>query len=160
MADVDITARVVAGLAAIGAWGKILWDACAYWHQGRQHLSTNVWAEDEPRGLHVKVTNIGRRPVYVQRAVLCYTLQGQELYIDLLKKTAPEDDRKLEPFGDSEFFRWLVSSDKIMQLKLGFQQDPDYLYIVVRSRSGEIHRISNQEVQGMVRHLLNEFNPT
>ena len=159
LAEVDVTARAIAIIAAIAGFGKIIWDGYAYFHQAAQSLRIKLWAEDEPRSLVLMVTNKGRRPVFVQRAVLCYQLGGQELTLDLLKKDRPSQDRKLEPFGDSEEFRWEVTSDKIMQFRLGFQEDPAYLYVSLRSRAEEIHRIPNEQVRRMARHILNEFNP-
>ena len=159
LAEVDDTARAIAIIGAVAGIGKIIWDITAYWLQGRQSLKCKVWAEDEPRAILVKATNRGRRPVFVQRAVLYYQLGGQELSINLEKATDPGQDRRVEPFGDSEIFKWTVTANQIMQFRLGFQEDPDYLYISVRSQAGEVQRIPNEQFQGIVRHLLSEFDP-
>jgi hypothetical protein len=158
-AEVDEVARGIAILGLVAAFGKILWDITAYWLQGRQALTCDVWAEDEPRTLLVKVVNKGRRPVFVQRGVLCYQLGGQDLSINLNKANQPDQDRRLEAYGDSEVFRWVLDAEHIMQFHLGFQEDPDCLYISVRSQAGEVCRIPNEQFQGIIRHLLNEFDP-
>jgi hypothetical protein len=124
LAEVDETARAIAVIGALAAIGKILWDVIAYYLQGRQSLRCDVWPDNEPRHLSVRVTNLGRRPVFVQRALLYYQLGGQELCIHLEKGKEPGHDRRLEPFGDSEIFTWTVTADKIMQFRLGSRKTP------------------------------------
>ena len=156
LAEVDLTARWIAAIGAVAGVGKIVWDIIAYYLQGVQNLGTTVQAEDETKAIAVRVTNRGRRHIFVQKVTLCYKLGGQELTIDLLKKDNSQHDKRIEAYGDSEEFRWVANSDKIVQLRLGFQEDPNSPYISIRSLSGEIHRIPNQEVQGVVGSLLNE----
>ncbi len=159
VAAVDWTARGIAIVAAAASVGRLLWEITKYWMDGKRKLKTEFSATDEPRGLRLVVTNVGRRPVFVMVARLVYRLGGQDLHVDLRKANAPDQDRVLSPHGDAEVFQWRVNSDQIMQFRLGFQEDPDSLYISVLSQGGEVQRIPNKEVQGIVRHVLNEFDP-
>jgi hypothetical protein len=158
-AEVDEVARALATLGVMAAFGKIAWDIVAFYIQGASNLVTQVGADDEPPTLWVKVTNVGRRSVYVQKAVLCWRLGGQDRETNLLKAENPDNDSELKAFGQTILFSWTLAGFVAQEIRLAFQEDPECFFISVRSQGGEVKRIPNEEVQGILRHLLNEWEP-
>lgn len=155
--SVDYVARGIAGAAAFAAYGRLMWEFGKYYLTGRQVLHSNVTSSDEPRELIVTSTNNGRRHVFVQNARLRYNLGGQRLTIPM---TGSRDaDPVLQPHGDSIKFVWHVDSSDIMQVRLALQNDPGSFHITLESLGGIVQTIPNADIQPILRHLFNEFDP-
>ena len=160
----DYVARAIAIAGVILTLLKIFWDIFAWRSQGILNLGFDVVA-NEHNHVEVRVTNRGRVPVFVQKAVLAYNLGGQVLFVDLAKQTDPDHDTKLEVGGQSLLLRSTFPAETRMQIRLGFVENPHFPYISVRSEAGELLCIGNGVVQPVLRqtfnlHVFNEASPT
>jgi len=157
--SVDMVARSIAIAALLVSLGRLAWEVAKHQILGQQVLRNSVTTSDEPRALIVTTTNDGRRPVFVREARLRYDLGGQELVVAMPNSRGTHDDTVLQPHGHSIQFTCTFNANLVLSARTAFQDDPTTFYVTVESMGGILATIGNDDIQPLLRHLLNEFDP-